>query len=344
MTQSRNAILGPAALLCIVAILGIIGTRITNERNTSHSFQPAQAKPSPSSEAPLIAIPSRRTPDRAILATPEKQPLSPWVLPCQQPMPNLQAFRDCLNDAFTGSPPTVKEIADWACGTDLPLRKRSIVVQEVLLQMNPAYIAQFAMDFRSHCDLFAKRQFLANAIARACELNPGWAERIADSLTPEVLFDESKNTAAIELVAFLGKGKESLWAKNLVEEGGRGNFGSTAEQIEKAAVVSILIQDSPKQGFEYALSVLESPGVPGQARIGQSLVAFLSSPTGNCWQEKDGRLALDLIWSILDDPRFARESAVQLVHFTPEDAPEGANLGQWNTLRTKAQAVLDSYN
>ena len=132
-------------------------------------------------------------------------------------------------------------------------------------------------------------------------------------------------------------------ARGFVEEGGRGTFGSTAEQVEKAAVVSLLAQDAPQQAIEYALSVLGSPNVPGQQGIGQALIAFLCRPSGPCWPNGSVQHALDAAWNTLDDSRFAREGAVQLVSFTPEDAPPGASPRQWADLTAKAQEILDTH-
>jgi hypothetical protein len=172
-------------------------------------------------------------------------------------------------------------------------------------------------------------------------VDPQWVAELERSMTPDALFTGHSSTQGLLLAEhFTRSGNVAL--ATILESGGRGEYGGSDDEINRAAAVSLFVTstgqwDANRSGnaWAYAESLVKSPTTP--ASLGDILGAFL--PSKQTWPAGDSTLALSTLSQAMDDPRFTHKIASTLYFMHKPAGPDGCNKVLWDEVYAKALAV-----
>jgi hypothetical protein len=204
-----------------------------------------------------------------------------------------------------------------------------------------AYLASLDAD----CREVAETGIQIMAIEAIESIDPLWVEELGRSMTPESLFTGQSSVQVLLLAKFfIRKGDAAIAA--ILEQGGRGEYGGSVQEITRAARVTLFVtatmghdmgHDGTSADFawSYAESLLQSPTAPPES--GNVMASFLTSRV--TWPGGDSTLALQTLSFALDDPQFARDAAVIVWFMHTPEGPKGCNEDLWSEVYSKASAV-----
>lgn len=260
-------------------------------------------------------------------------------LRCMREVSSDAAVRACLRADFQRNPPTASSIGLWVCDSTESVGEHALVVEEALTLLDGWAALSFLDDFQRTCDVYKTQDFLRARVRAVSSRRPDWLSGLGAALTPNFVFDATRGVALVQVLRVLAEGLDDGWATLLVEEGGRGGFGGSVEQIDQAAATAFVLARHPERALEYARSILASSSAPAGAALGNTLIHFLCAATGECWPNGDAGPALGLAMCVLNDPRFADEAASQFLAEFGRQAPDVWPSGAWELLVTRARSI-----
>jgi len=168
-----------------------------------------------------------------------------------------------------------------------------------------------------------------------------WVADLERSMTSGALFTGDSSTQGILLAElFIRNGNGAI--ANILEKGGRGEYGGSKEEICRAASTSLFVISSGQwdanrtdNAWVYADSLVRSPTTPPS--VGNALGAFLASK--QTWPGGDSTAAMSTLSQAMDDPRFTKSIAATLFFMQKPAGPDGCNKVLWDEIYAKVQAV-----
>lgn len=243
---------------------------------------------------------------------------------------------DCLR-VHLDPHPDAKEVGRHLCtsGQD-PATSQALLLGAALDRMPAADALSWLREVEVACPRFLGWSVLEHAIEQLRARDPAWLQQFVAALTPDRLFAEQSGESGLLLAAHLRE-KGDLEIREWVERGARGEWGGTAEQIERAIGLSLAVDRTPADRLEFLRSVLASESVPGDGSLGSTFVLELLNP--KTIAGGDSASALDTIEAALCDPRFKESAAATLCLRYKDDPPAGCDPVAWKKLRGRALEI-----
>jgi hypothetical protein len=168
-----------------------------------------------------------------------------------------------------------------------------------------------------------------------------WVGELESSMTSDALFTGRSSTQGLLLAElFIRAGNGAI--ANILENGGRGEYGGSNEEVNRAVAVSLFVTSTGQwdanrsdNAWVYADSLVKSPTTP--ACVGDMLGAFL--PSKQTWPGGDSTPALSTLSLAMDDPRFTERIAGALFYMQKPAGPDGCNKVLWDEVYAKVLAV-----
>jgi hypothetical protein len=150
----------------------------------------------------------------------------------------------------------------------------------------------------------------ADAIAQALEREPAFGSELAQELHGERVFAPGSGCALIGAALELaGQGDEAM--RLVLEQGARGEWGGTEEQVSDAIYQASGLHARPAERLAFLESVLASPALRGRRFEADALMGSLLAPRSV--DARDPAPALELTRRLLRDPRLGADAARHLL-------------------------------
>lgn len=298
-------------------------------------------------DADYVQVPGRRLRAGAEAIEPKEAahcPPMPWET-CAAAAFDEEGFRACISSAISTTTTTLSGVSlgEWICTAGVPKALHVIVVEESLSALPPVEVLSFLDSVQATCGIYKSKRFLLNCLKSMGRRDPEALSAIMDTLTPELMFDEARGVAIVQVCELFAALDGGDWARYLLDEGSRGVFGGTGEQIDRAAIIGLASKADAQESLNHIGSILDSPHTPGDVGIGQSLIHFLCTPNRGCWPNGDANHAIAMAFRVLEDPRFAYEASAQLIGEFSSAAPKGCEPTVWEELWRTAMLIQESY-
>jgi hypothetical protein len=284
-------------------------------------------KPAP--EAPAVAA----TPSAPASQTAEHTTLEQ----CLQ-YDSAETRRACLAAGFA-IPPSLDELAAWLCESQLSFTLQIEAVAHFVRQRQPAEAWVWLDGLQTRCTRHRETHFFKGVLQLAGALEPEWLRGFERSLAPEILYAQELGEAPVQIAVMLAQ-SGSEFARFVLEGGGRGDFGGTARQIDRAASCSLALQQPGEPFYGYLVSVLRSPNLPEDSALGCTLARFLADPRAR--PNGDALAPMLRLSELLQDRRLRESAALTLLRQIGDEPPKGVDAEIWKGLLAQARAVLPS--
>lgn len=246
----------------------------------------------------------------------------------------------CLQD-FDWLRVTSFDLATWLCAEKRPLQQASRVIGAALYARPPKEALAYLAEYNPTCLQVRESGLQIMAIEAIGLVDRQWVAELGRSMTPDALFTGHPSTQGILLAElFIRDGNGAI--TTILENGGRGEYGGSDEEISRAAATSLFVSSSSQwdanrsdNAWAYAESLISSPTTP--PIVGDVLAAFL--PSKQTWPGGDSTPALTTLALAMDDPRFTQGIAAVLFHTQKQDGPQGCNKVLWDEVYAKVLAV-----
>lgn len=234
------------------------------------------------------------------------------------------------------------ELATWLCGKRRPIKQACLVIGAALHARPASEGLRFLAEYKPTCLEVRETGLQIMAIEAIGRVDPAWVAQLERSFSPEALFTGDSSGQGILLAEyFIRRGNARIAA--LLRAGGRGEFGGSEWEIDRAARTGMFVSSSDQwdsnrseNAWAYADSLLKSPTSP--AAIGGVLAAFL--PSKQAWPGGDSTPALTTLLSAMDVPKFKLQAALVLFN-SPHwpKGPDGCNQELWDQIYEQVLAM-----
>ena len=254
--------------------------------------------------------------------------------------PDAAAIWQCLQ-SFDWMRVTPAELGEWLCAEKLPLQQACRVIGSALHARAPKEALAYLGAYNPPCPEVRETGLQIMAVEAIGLLDPKWVAELERSMTSDTLFTGDSSTQGILLAElFIRDGNVALAL--ILEKGGRGEYGGSKGEIERAAAASLFLASSGQwdanragNAWVYAESLVRSPTTPPS--VGSVLGGALASK--GTWPGGDSTVAMSTLSQAMDDPRFTESIAATLFFMQKPAGPDGCNKVLWDEVYAKVLAV-----
>ena len=247
------------------------------------------------------------------------------------------AVRACLASHLDAHPDPA-EIARFLCSDARHAELHLTLVSEALTRIAAPEAMTWIGQLEVGCRRYLEWGLLEAALTIREQRDPEWFLAFRQTLTPERLFATEAGEAGILITTlFLKKG--DLEVRSWMESGARGEWGGTAEQIDRAIAVSLRAQTPGDETLAHLRSVIGSSGVPGGGSTGSTFVHALLD--ARAWPEGHSAGALETLTSLLYDDRFQESAAATVCLTFPVEPPSGCDPAAWAQIRARSLEIAN---
>jgi hypothetical protein len=230
---------------------------------------------------------------------------------------------------------TAPELARWLCDTRPPRLGRRVLIEQVLSARAPEEFLPFVDELQGAlCD--GKTELLQQAaeLLWGESADPVWAARVEESIDARTLFG-GVSDGPVQLT-WLSVVHGDTRIRELLAAGARGELGGTPQQMTCAANVAALHTHAGESYLAFCASLLDSATTTPDERMGGLIATFLIR--GQARLDEGWQRSAALLERLLEDPRFARDAAAQLLSNSAE--PQGMPPADWQRILARARGVL----
>ena len=236
---------------------------------------------------------------------------------------------------------TAPELAGWICATTPHLTQSALVIGAALHAREPDIALSYLSQFDPPCLQVRESGLQIMAVEIISLGDPAWVEELGDSMAGETLFTGQSSEQGLLLAEFfIRRGNDRI--ATVLEKGGRGEYGGSNGEIDRAAAVSLFVTstmqrdpDRAAKAWSYAESLLHSPTTT--PATGNILATFL--PNKQTWPDGDSVPALSTLSLALDDPELRFPAAAILWKRQTVEGPPGCDEVLWKEIYAKVQVV-----
>ena len=337
-TTRRSRLSGPllaggallAALLGALAVLWFAGLGPAR----THGVQPASlAREEATTDAPpsTAGRPQDRTSSAAPLPAASRR-----MEACFQDGAGVEAALPCLR-AIGARPWSPEELGAWACATPLGLREIVACLSTCVLVAEEELLS-FAAHLQEACPRLSERAIGLAWLGAFVAAEPGRFQRLEALLEPAAIYDEARGEGMVQLLEYFAAEGSPL-ATSLLEEGGRGIFGGSPQQVDRAALITLVLRRGPGEVADYVESLLEAPALGRNYALGCTIGELLVRG-GAADGARGAERRMQGLRRSLSDPRFQDGVAAQLLGH--EGPPAGVDPGAWAELQEEARELLST--
>lgn len=250
------------------------------------------------------------------------------------------AIWQCLQ-GFDWMRVTPVELGEWLCVEKLPFQQACRVLGSALYARSPKEALAYLSAYQPTCLDVRETGLQIMAVESIGLVDPKWVAELERSMTPDALFTGDSSTQALLLAElFIRNGNGALAV--ILENGGRGEYGGSKDEISRAAAASLFVISSGQwdanrsdNAWVYAESLLTSPTTP--PIVGNVLGAFLTNK--QTWPGGDSTPAMSTLLVAMDDTRFTASLAATLFYTQKPAGPVGCNKVIWDEVYAKVLVV-----
>lgn len=268
------------------------------------------------------------------MSSPEPPPLravgSERLDACVSLLETPELMDECLGSIPSGWV-TADVLSRWLCESSLGVNAIGTGLSSLLVRMPPQRFLGLIDDIQVGCDRFRETPIWIKVLDGALQYHPEWYAQVADRVLPETVFGARSEGPVQAAEAFVTDERIRL----LLEDGARGYFGGSPEQMHRAGLIVIVNPRPGEDRTAFIGSLLDSAMTTSEGQMGCLIAQFLAAGQ----DPNDPAQAASLLLRCLQDDRFSTDASLQLTRYFDDGDSRGLDPRQWLVIMRMARSI-----